>query len=470
VHDAGRSEGGFTIVEVLVAALVLTLGAMATFGLLGTATKGTQQAKAAQVALNLAQQELEIMRGLSYEEVALTATPEQLTNRLNPSFRVNGALATFAVIREPPSDYRKLVVNGGTIFGAEKDEKIKGGIVDPGPTPFTSGDVTGEVYRYVVWSDDVRCGVACPGTQDIKRVIVAVKLDTPGNQGGERGYAEVQSDIVDPTDSAENDPIPNSDGEIVTAQQFYLSDTPCSPTGTTDRQAILGDHLLHNTLGTCADGPKTGPGEPGAPDALLLGGPPDPAPADPAIPPLYDYSDDTHLDPMQPMPETDKGLQIRRDDTPDCHYEPTGTVNPESQIHRWVTDPFAADFVLTDSVTLEFYTRTLSDEPHDGQLCVFLFLAHAAPVPDTLLANSNGGTTYWTYAPTSWQVDDWEPAVRLEMDLAEAPYTIPAGERLGVALSIERANTPAEAIPIMYDHPKYQTRLEVDTGTPIDGG
>ena len=31
-------------------------------------------------------------------------------------------------------------------------------------------------------------------------------------------------------------------------------------------------------------------------------------------------------------------------------------------------------------------------------------------------------------------------------------------------------NTPAEAIPIMYDHPKYPTRLEVDTTTPIEGG
>jgi hypothetical protein len=51
-----------------------------------------------------------------------------------------------------------------------------------------------------------------------------------------------------------------------------------------------------------------------------------------------------------------------------------------------------------------------------------------------------------------------------------APYTIPAGDRLGLALSVERANTPADAIPIMYDHPNYASRIEVDTNTPIDGG
>ena len=304
-------------------------------------------------------------------------------------------------------------------------------------------------------------------------MIVAIKLDKPGLQAGERGYLEVQSDIVDPTDSAANDPIPNSKGEVVTAQQFFLSDTPCSATGTTERQDIVADHLLHNTFGTCASGLKTGSNEPGAPDALLLGAPPDPAPADPNIPLLYDYSDDTYL---EPTPDTDRGLQIRRDQTSGCHYVPTGTTNPESQIHRWVTDPLKANFVMTQTVTIEFYTRTLNDGVHSGQVCVYIYKRHEAGTPpiatDTLLTNKVGGTAYWTYTPEggkNWPKGEWA-RIRLEMSFNGAPYTIPAGDRLGVALSVERANTPADAIPIMYDHPKYQTRLEVDTSTPIDGG
>jgi len=47
---------------------------------------------------------------------------------------------------------------------------------------------------------------------------------------------------------------------------------------------------------------------------------------------------------------------------------------------------------------------------------------------------------------------------------------IPAGQRLGVALGVDPANTPADAIPVMYDHPNYPSRLEVDTTTPIEGG
>jgi hypothetical protein len=57
------------------------------------------------------------------------------------------------------------------------------------------------------------------------------------------------------------------------------------------------------------------------------------------------------------------------------------------------------------------------------------------------------------------------------MAFNEAPYTIAAGDRLGVALSVERNGTSAEddLIPIMYDHPTYPTRIEVDTSTPIEG-
>jgi len=304
-----------------------------------------------------------------------------------------------------------------------------------------------------------------------------VKLDTPGNQAGERGYVEVQSDFVDPKDSASSDPVPDSEGNVVTAQQFFLSDTACTPQEgeapvVTERQEISGDHLLHNTLGTCADGPQT-ESTPGAPDALLLGAPPDSAPSDPTVPALYDYSDDFYL---EPTPDTDKGVQIRTDDTSGCNYVPTATTNPESRVHRWVTDPVSSDFVLTEDVTIEFYTRTLNDELYTGTLCVFLFDRHDEGSPvvatDTQLTNVNGGTAYWKYTPDKnayWPQFKWE-RVRMAMTLSEAdtPFTIPAGDRLGVALGVERSNTPADAIPIMYDHPLYPTRIEVDTSTPIN--
>ena len=469
-------EDGLTIIEVVVAAVILAVGSLAAFGLLSSATKNTQRAKATQVALDRAQQEMEELRGLTDKERALTAAPPHSSDELNPNFRVNANTATFALQRRPAGAYQKLVVNGGSLYGQSGEEGvIAGGAVDPGPTHFTSGDVSGDIYRYVVWRNDETCGPSCPGEQDFKQIVVAVKLDTPGNQAGERGYVEVQSNFVDPTDNPANDPSPNANGEVVTAQQFFLTDTACASSGATERQEITDDHHLHNTLGTCADGPHTGT-EPGAPDALLLGAPPDPAPEDEGVPALYDYADDYYL---ETTPDTDKGVQIKRDDTPGCHYVPTGTTNPESQVHRWVTDPMASDFKMSEKVTLEFFTRTLNDELYTGELCVYLFKRHEEGEPlvatDTLLHNVNGETTYWYYKPDAktiwWPQFAWE-GLRLTMTLSDAdsPYTIPAGDRLGIALSVERSNTTADAIPIMYDHPKYATRIEVDTDTPIDGG
>ena len=72
------------------AALVLTMGAVATFGMLSSATKNTYRAKQTQVALDMAQQELEALRGLTNEEVALETTPEYKANELNPNNRISG--------------------------------------------------------------------------------------------------------------------------------------------------------------------------------------------------------------------------------------------------------------------------------------------------------------------------------------------------------------------------------------------
>ena len=87
-------EAGFTIVEMVVAALILSVGALTTFGLLSAATKNTQRAKATQVALNRAQLELEAMRSLTNDQLAMTAAPAGVSNQLSPNYRVsNGTFA-----------------------------------------------------------------------------------------------------------------------------------------------------------------------------------------------------------------------------------------------------------------------------------------------------------------------------------------------------------------------------------------
>jgi prepilin-type N-terminal cleavage/methylation domain-containing protein len=464
-------EDGFTMIEVLVAAMILVIAAMTTFNLLSSATRNAQRAKGTQVALDLAQQELERLHSMTNEELAMEGVPPHASSELDPGFRVNSGAGTFALQRSPVGEPQKMVYNESIHAGKE----VKNGKVVP-VEPFDQGDVSGKVYRYIVWRKDPRCtGCAAPY---YKQIVVAVKLDSTPSQLAERGYVEVQSNFVDPTDSAETDPPAAATGGL-TAQQFYLSDTPCAATGATDRQEITAEHLLHNTLGICANGLQNEAVK-GAPDALLLGPPPDPTPEDPTDPVRYDYSNDFFL---EPTPNTDQGLQIRKDNTAGCHFEPSGSI-AQSQVHRWVTDPMPSEFKLTGKVTLKLHTRTIGASTYRAGICVFLFRRHevGAKAEDKLFADKVGGFEYWRYRPpgvgtwptVSYDVNGNEeawPSIPLSMELAGVAPAIAKGDRLGVAITVNPADLPATAdgIGVNYDYPDEPSRIEVETTTPLDG-
>jgi prepilin-type N-terminal cleavage/methylation domain-containing protein len=449
-------EDGFTLIEVLIAALILVIGSFAAFGLLRAAALNNQRAKATQVALDRAQQELEVLRGLPDEQLALTEPPPPSSNPKDPGYRV--VSGTFYLNRNRTGEHPELVVKNGSLYGGGF---ITAGSVDPGPTPFTSGNVKGKIYRYIVWRNDASCPEStCPGTQDYKQVVVAVRLDKAVNQASEQGYVEVQSTFINPKDSAKNDPIPGGNG-VTTAQQFFLSDTRCSPSGSTTRQEVVESHTLHNTLGSCASTNGT------APDALVLGAPPDPYPGDPTQPLEYDYSTDY---PLSVISAAAKGIQLRRDDSSGCHEIPTGTSVPQWQVHRWVTDPMASQLKMSERVTLVIKTRAINETGYTGSLCIYLFdRAEPKGVPeDSYFLNKQTGTKGWSWSPSSsqWPREWFEIQVPM---LFNGPYPLEPGHRLGLALSVN-GKTGGDAVSLMYDHPSFRARLEVETPTPIASG
>ena len=258
----------------------------------------------------------------------MTTTPSHSIDELNPDYRVNATSA--GPLRSPGSRWaptEKLVVNGGALYGqAAKKASISGGVVDPGPTHFTSGDVSGEIYRYIVWRNDETCGSSCPGEQDYKQIVVAVKLDTPRNQAAERGYVEVQSNFVDPTDSPERDPMPDADGEVVTAQQFFLTDTPCA--------RKRGDGTRGNQPATTSSTTPLAPAptaripgrpNPARPTRCCSAPPPTPRPKTQACPAALRLCE-------RLLPRADTRHRQGRPDPPrrhhGCHYVPTGTDQP----------------------------------------------------------------------------------------------------------------------------------------------
>jgi type II secretory pathway pseudopilin PulG len=463
-------ESGFTVIEVLVAALLLAIGIFAALNLFDVSTRATLSAQRNQIAVDRAQREIEDLRRLDYDQVALTSAPATSTDANDPRHRVSGS--SFETKDGDTSSYSDLVINGQT--------GVSNGLFDPGPTSFSAGGVTGKIYRFVVWQNDPKCGT-CAGTHDFRRAIVAVKLDPNALAGGARRYVEIQADFTNPEEGVQGSAPPPSSDNKITAQQFHLTDTPCS---STTRQAIVDDvetspqpqqpgHLLHNTLGPCSAGRKTG-STPGAPDLLDLDAPSDPTPADDSDPPLYDYA--TDLEPVaspigDPQNLADKGLQLRKPDNPGCAFAPQSPQesSPPQIVHRWLTPPLPSGYAVTGSATLRLWTRTLNQTPSQpAKLCVYLFIRTSGGT-DTPLVDSTTGYPYFTYSRTAWP--DGTASAEKGFGLVSEPMsfaqqTVATGSSLGVAIGEERSGTSSD-IEAEYDDPELDSYLELGTTTPL---
>ena len=452
-----HSQRGFTLIEVVIAIFLLMLGSLTILSLVDASTRNNYRVEQSQVAVNQLEAELERIKRLPFEEVALTGVPSPSTDHGNPAWRVSSG--QFALERDG-TDLRPLVVNGSSL---EEGGTVAGGTLSPAPTPFQSGDIGGTITRYVVWVNDTRCPDAiCPGSQDIKRVIVAATLDSTV-PGGDRAYQEIQTDLVDPDVTPVEDAVPGGGGNEGSFATFYLTDTPCN---NAERQPLTGNHNTHNTLGPCASGVASGD-TPGAPDLLFT----DPPKLDGAYPadqqPLYDYATD-----VEPAvgPENDKGLQIRHAATTGCNFSPALADGvPSQKVHRWVTPPIPNDFelLLDGEATLSMWTRTLNAGTHPGRICVYLFARKTnveGDSVDVLMANEDISNAFWfPHEEDPWPRANWTE-LSIDMNFAYAGGSLLEGERLGLAISVEKNGTnPGDGLEFMYDHPSFDSRLQIKT-------
>jgi type II secretory pathway pseudopilin PulG len=78
VRSRPGSDAGFTLIEVLIAAVVLIVGIASLFGLLDASVKASYQTRAREGATNLARQVLEDARTIPYAQLAPSSITEQL--------------------------------------------------------------------------------------------------------------------------------------------------------------------------------------------------------------------------------------------------------------------------------------------------------------------------------------------------------------------------------------------------------
>ncbi len=416
-----KSQSGFTVVEMLVASIMLVVGLLATLGMLNSANHSNEITERHQVAVGIAQRALEETADLNFDQLSLTSTPLKSSDPDSPLNRVNAS-----VFRTELESDETMVISGASAA------------VNPGAETVNEGGVNAQVYRFVTWVDVPTyegCSQDCSSTQDYKRITVAVQATSPNNKGFAK-YVLVSTLRIDPLLGPEGqvtqppDPNPTESHD-----NFYLYDTPNDNCLSTAYQQPSSDHVTHDTLEDCSstDGKY--------PDLMATTLPPNPS--DPDLPPLYTYSTDL-------IGSYTGGLAIERN-TP-C----TQVGLNKFQTHSWTTNPLSTDYQLSGMLSFDFWSATVGGTPGNGKICVWLYhrdIVDGAPV-DVPIANGSHELSSWPGSLTN-----------MSFTVSHDSYTVPAGHQLHFVLTV--SSTSATDLHFAYDNPAYTSFIQIRTTTPI---
>jgi prepilin-type N-terminal cleavage/methylation domain-containing protein len=440
-----RSDRGFTLVEVLAAVALISIGVAATLRIFGAAGHSVLRSERTDVAVQQAQAELDRLRTLPYGQLAMKSQPATSSDPYDPGSHVeDGSL------RIRPDLTEQFVMTPASGEPA---------MVDPALKDFAVGlvgdTIIGHVYRYVTWRDESCPFALCPGNENTKRVTVAVVLDPDPNSGERRKPMWFSTIVADPNAAPPGTLAPPgggpSGGEPVTAQSFFLYDTPC---GQDTRHEPSGAHATHDTASTGASAQDSSTCEQSdaAKQPDLMG---ETAPPGDKWTPLYKYSTDV-------TGGYDGGLTLlHRGSTCAASY-PAADASSDTgvgkwSVHAWSTTKLEEPFTLGGLATMSLFTTTVNGVPAAGRVCVTLIdRATTDGVPTDRVLGTG------VYDLSTWPTDVRRISFSFHLSQQE---TVPTDHRLVMALQL-RGESGAD-VSLLYDHPLYPSLLEVSTTTPL---
>ncbi len=460
----GRGEAGFTMIEVMVAALVVSVGIGALLGSVAAVTKSGLSAQHHQQLLAYGQRQIERLRTYDYTtQMGLTSLPVASGDGnlagdptpdtpSNPNYYVSG---TGFKIMARYSDKNSGLAPGVSpnpepMDAASNDTNLTAARINPGPISFSAGATTGKVYRFVTWRSEhcpssTTSGITNPCTgYDSKRITIAIVPDTVGNGSGPGKPIWLSTVVSDPNSTPTGVSPPRAASTATSsAQPFYLTDTKCSASW----QKPTTSHQTHDTNLAGASPCTSSTTLPDLMDKNTTTD--DPAAA------LYDYSNEI----TRPAPaglSAPAGLVLTRG-TADC----TATATPpatatKSSIHTWATQALpTGGFTIPSAgrAALSFWTQTPGGSAAGATMCATLRVAGTGAVVGT-----------GAYAQAAWPTAPTQ--VSFTWDLA-GPVTVAAGDRLLLTVWLKPSPASADDVLLLYDHPSYQSSLLVTTSTPF---
>jgi prepilin-type N-terminal cleavage/methylation domain-containing protein len=167
------AEDGFTLIELMIASLIMVVGLLALVSGLDHSRDLVTQSEKVEAATHQAEKAVERILAMRYDEVSVTTAPSDSDSQADPRYWVSGstyqwdqnstgsaAFETLCVTRCPAEE----ATVAGTIVGAEEWK-------DPDTR------LQGWIHRFVTEVPDLCTAAACPGAQPAKRVTVGVTVD-----------------------------------------------------------------------------------------------------------------------------------------------------------------------------------------------------------------------------------------------------------------------------------------------------
>jgi prepilin-type N-terminal cleavage/methylation domain-containing protein len=174
-------EEGFTLVELLVALVILLVGAFAIVSSLDGSRRLSSGSERQMMGVSIGRRELERMTALPDRQIALTSAPASSADSQQATYWVKPCPDGSS-----PDCYQwdqGAAASSSTVAPLVVD--ADNGDPTPNPLVVTADSGNGAtrtrftVYRFVTWVDDPQCtAAACTGTRDYKRVTVAVSGGT----------------------------------------------------------------------------------------------------------------------------------------------------------------------------------------------------------------------------------------------------------------------------------------------------
>lgn len=441
-----RDERGIGMLELIVAVFLITVGILAFAGTIDVSRGLTNQSEVKEVAIHRAQREVERIQSLGFKKLAHpTGTSFSLTGDPLASRIVSGAEPRFKWNRKNDAVSEPLVT------GAD-------GSVSLGPTAWSDGRFSGNVYRFVTWADDAACAglltsPLCPNSRNYKRVTVVVTIKGLADPLKPVWFSALVSDPDDGPLDAVTAPVTeclDSVGNPHTCvnkladavRSLFLTDTPAT---SDTRQLISGSHTTHPTVAPLA-GLCNLLVVVGCPVPDLLEGDPPPLLSGGLLPSLFKYSTDV-------SGGYTGGRVLRRDTT--CSGTPTSSDNTKGGF--WAAPVETASRTLTGDAGMSIYTHTVDNVPGAVTLCIAVYkvpgsLLNLLSLPPTEIGRASYSLSSWPTQPTR---------ISFPFEFRTSSYTIPAGSRLGVR--IWAAGSSDRDISVIYDHPTYPTHVQFNS-------